>query len=43
MANGTSRMYHSDDLLELIPQAGLRVVDDHALGHSHTLLTCTAE
>lgn len=40
MANGTSRMYHSDDLLELIPRAGLTVVEDRPLGHSHTLLTC---
>jgi len=42
MANGTSRMYHSDDLLELIAAAGLRVVDDRELGHSHTLLTCAS-
>ncbi len=40
MANGTSRMYHSEDLLELIPKAGLRVVADRELGVSHTLLTC---
>lgn len=40
MANGTSRMYHSEDLLEAIAKAGLRVVDDRELGHSHTLLTC---
>lgn len=40
MANGTSRMYHSDDLLDLIPRAGLTVVEDRPLGHSHTLLTC---
>jgi SAM-dependent methyltransferase len=40
MANGTSRMYHSQDFLELIPQAGLRVASDEPIGLSHTLLTC---
>jgi SAM-dependent methyltransferase len=42
MANGTSRMYHSDDFLELIPRAGLRVASDEAIGMSHTMLTCVA-
>jgi len=42
MANGTSRMYHSQDLLELIASAGLRVASDEAIGLSHTLLTCVA-
>jgi SAM-dependent methyltransferase len=41
MANGTSRMYHSEDLLELIASAGLRLESDEAIGLSHTLLTCT--
>lgn len=41
MANGTSRMYHSQDFLELIANVGLRVVADEKIGHSHTLLTCT--
>jgi len=40
MANGTSRMYHSQDFLELIPAAGLRVEADEEIGPSHTLLTC---
>jgi SAM-dependent methyltransferase len=40
MANATSRMYHSRDFLELIPQAGLRVASDEPIGLSHTLLTC---
>lgn len=40
MANGTSRMYHSQDLLDLIAGAGLRVESDEAIGMSHTLLTC---
>jgi hypothetical protein len=42
MANGTSRMYHSQDFLDLIPRAGLRVESDGAIGLSHTLLTCVA-
>jgi SAM-dependent methyltransferase/predicted transcriptional regulator len=43
MANATSRMYHSQDFLDLIPKAGLRVVADEAIGHSHTLLTCATQ
>jgi ubiquinone/menaquinone biosynthesis C-methylase UbiE len=42
MANGTSRMYHSQDFLDLMPRAGLRVASDEAIGMSHTLLTCVA-
>ena len=42
MANGTSRMYHSQDFLDLIARAGLRVQTDEAIGMSHTLLTCVA-
>ena len=42
MANGTSRMYHSQDFLDdVIPRAGLRVASDEAIGMSHTLLTLT--
>lgn len=40
MANGTSRMYHSDDFVPLIARAGLRVVSDEPIGLGHTLLTC---
>jgi SAM-dependent methyltransferase len=40
MANGTSRMYHSQDFLDLIASAGLRLQSDEAIGLSHTLLTC---
>jgi len=40
MANGTSRMYHSDDFVELIAQAKLRIVEDEACGFTHTLLSC---
>jgi SAM-dependent methyltransferase len=41
IANATSRMYHSQDFLDLIPKAGLQVATDEPIGHSHTLLTCT--
>jgi hypothetical protein len=41
MASGTSRMYHSQDLLDLIASVGLRVSSDESIGLSHTLLTCT--
>jgi hypothetical protein len=42
MANGTSRMYHSQDFVELIATADLHVASDEAIGMSHTLLTCMA-
>jgi len=41
MANGTSRMYHSQDFLDLIAGVGLTLVSDEKIGFSHTLLTCT--
>ena len=40
MANGTSRMYHSQDFIELIASAGLRLVADEEIGTMHTLMTC---
>jgi ubiquinone/menaquinone biosynthesis C-methylase UbiE len=40
MANGTSRMYHSQDFIELIASAGLRLVVDEEIGTMHTLMTC---
>lgn len=39
MANGTSRMYHSDDLRALVAAEGMTVVQDVQLGY-HTLWTC---
>ena len=42
MANGTSRMYHSADFVELVARAGLRIVSDDPIGTMHTLLTCVA-
>jgi hypothetical protein len=41
MANGTSRMYHSQDILDCIREAGLAVVSQtDQLGMSHTLIEC---
>jgi hypothetical protein len=39
MANGRSRMYHSDDLRALVAAEGMTVVHDVQLGY-HTLWTC---
>jgi hypothetical protein len=41
LANGNSKMYHSERMRHCIEAAGLRVVDDRdGIGLSHTLLTC---
>ena len=41
VANGNSKMYHSDRMTDLLRQAGFRIVDDvDNLGPGHTLLTC---
>ena len=41
VANGNSRMYHSDDLRKLIDEAGLQIVETHSnIGISHTLFIC---
>ncbi|MGM0409003.1 MAG: SAM-dependent methyltransferase, partial [Bacteroidota bacterium] len=41
MANGSSRMYHSEDMKKLVNKAGLQIeeITDN-LGISHTLLKC---
>lgn len=39
MANGNSKMYHSDDMLRQIERAGLKVTDIHDyIGQGHTIL-----
>lgn len=39
MANGNSKMYHSDDLYKCVEEAGMVVIDDiDDIGVSHTLL-----
>lgn len=39
MANGNSKMYHSDDLIRQVERAGLQVVATHdGIGQGHTIL-----
>ncbi len=39
MANGNSKMYHSDDMFKQIERAGLKVVNIHdEIGQGHTIL-----
>ena len=41
LANGNSRMYHSEDMQRLVEKAGLRVVEFiEDVGVSHTILRC---
>ena len=41
MANGNSKMYHSDDFIKLIDQAGLEVEKIHdGLGQGHSIVIC---
>lgn len=41
MANGNSRMYHSEDMIRLVEKAGLKIKDIRDnLGVSHTLIEC---
>jgi ubiquinone/menaquinone biosynthesis C-methylase UbiE len=41
MANGNSQMYHSGTFIDLVKEAGFRIVDQKDLiGVSHTLLKC---
>lgn len=41
IANGNSRMYHSEDLINLIHEAGFEVVEEfNNIGISHTLVKC---
>jgi hypothetical protein len=41
MANGNSRMYHSDAMKKCVEQAGLKVVEDHdQVGDYHTIFEC---
>jgi hypothetical protein len=42
IANGNSRMYHSDDFHRLVKQAGMQVAEMiEDIGVSHTILRCT--
>lgn len=41
LANGTSRMYHSDDMAAMLKEAGFVIDKEHLdVGVSHTLLRC---
>ena len=41
MANGNSKMYHSDDMIRIVRQAGFEVDTIHdGLGQGHTILVC---
>jgi hypothetical protein len=41
IANGNSKMYHSDDLVRLIREAGLEVEEIHdLLGLGHSVVVC---
>ena len=41
IANGNSRMYHSNDMIDLVKAAGFKISEDiDDLGVSHTLLKC---
>ena len=41
MANGNSKMYHSDDMTRLVERAGLRVEEIHdGLGQGHSIMIC---
>ena len=41
MANGNSKMYHSDDMTRLVEQAGMTVEEIHdGLGQGHSIMIC---
>lgn len=41
LANGNSKMYHSDDMTRCVEAAGLKVVKIHdSLGHGHSIMEC---
>ena len=44
MANGNSKMYHSDDMKRLVKQAGLQIETIHdGLGQGHSIMVCKKE
>ena len=41
IANGNSKMYHSDEMRKMVQAAGLKVVEEHApVGEYHTIFKC---
>ena len=45
IANGNSKMYHSEDLIRILEKAGYRISAMHTDigGYGHTILECTVE
>ena len=44
LANGNSKMYHSDDMRRLVRQAGLQIESIHdGLGQGHSIMVCRKE
>jgi len=42
LANGTSQMYHSNDMYQMIEEAGLKIENEwNNIGISHTLIKCS--
>lgn len=41
IANGNSKMYHSDDMARLVSEAGFKIEKIHdGLGHGHSIMVC---
>jgi hypothetical protein len=41
IANGNSKMYHSDDMMRLVREAGLEIEAVHdGLGQGHSIMVC---
>ena len=43
MANGNSKMYHSDDFLQIVSQAGLTVKNIYQMDYGHSLVECSVD
>ena len=44
LANGNSKMYHSDDMKRLVKQAGLQIETIYdGLGQGHSIMVCKKE
>lgn len=40
LANGNSKMYAADVMIDLVQKAGLKIVEDRGIGEYHTMLVC---
>jgi hypothetical protein len=45
IANGNSKMYHSQDFIDILEKAGYKIaaIHDNVGGYGHTILECTVE